>query len=160
MEKYYAKRSVQNVYKVIGVVALGFSLFVIILNPYKKLGLGPSTQFVLYSLTLFVSILHFLRPNRSYLELKENEIFFHDGLLGRTVIRYDLIKSVDYHQDLKFRMILKKPKGRKVQIPNIFTVHDQEKIVESLKKRKKTIKINYLKKPEKYFRINKTKRTK
>ena len=156
MERYYAKKSIQTLYRIIGISALGLLILIIFETPYNKLGLGLFTQLVLYALTLLVAILHFLRPKRCYFELNEDEIYFHDGLLGRIRIQYDLIKSIDYHQDLKFRITLKKQKKRQIEIPNIFTIEDQGKILKSLRKKRKTIKVNYWVKPDSIFVRNKT----
>lgn len=151
MERYVAKKEIQILYQIIGAFALGVLAVVLVISPFKQLGLNLASRLIFYALTLLISILHFLRPKRCYLELNDDEIYFHDGLLGRTRVQYDLIKSIDYHPELKFRITLKKNKRRKIEVPNIFTLEDQESILKSLKKKRKAIQINYLIKPESIF---------
>lgn len=152
MEKYYAKKSIQTAYRIIGTLCIVFLAVFLIINPFKDSEFGLATRLIYTALTIFLAILHFLRPRRCVLEFREDELYFHDGLLGRTRIPYDLIKSVDYHPDLKFRFTLKKRKTRQAEIPNLFSLTDQDKILKALKRKRKTIEINYLVKPDSLIR--------
>ena len=152
MERFYAKESVQKTYKVIGILAMILLVVIIIFNPFARLGLNLFSQLLFFALAITFSVSHFLRPKRCYLEINDEELLFKDGLLGKTKLPLKEIVSIDYHPDLKFRIRIKRLKRRQVQIPNIFTIEDQEKILRSIKKHRKVVKINYLERPKNLIR--------
>ena len=132
-------------YIIIGIVAVIFLVVVTIIKPFESFDI--SAKILFYGLTILIVILELTRYRRCVLKIDDEEIYFNDGMLNRTKVPLDLIESIEYHPDLKFRFKLKKHK-RKVAMNNVFSIEDQEDILKTILKKRHNIKIIYLEKPK------------
>ena len=85
-------------------------------------------------------------------------LYFNDGLFSQTKIPLDMIKSIQYHPELKFRVNLFK-RNRTVTIMNVFTIEDQQEILKTIQAKRHRIEIEYLQKPEKIMVIEKDRKS-
>jgi hypothetical protein len=145
MKTYYSKESIQHLYLVVGV---GFScLLIYLLISKNSIQMPAATHFMVCVLVAMMAAMHLVRPKTCRLEINDEELYFNDGLLNRTTIPLDLIKSIDYHPDLKFRFTLKKH-HRQVKMTNVFSEEDQKEILALIRKKRHNITVNYLERPE------------
>lgn len=92
---------------------------------------------------LVFSILYTLKGLNARLKIKDDEIFFWDGLADVRHIKYQDIYSIQYHPDLRIRFQLRDRKKTIFSIPNLFSEEDGEDILKVIGK-KKFIKIERL----------------
>lgn len=132
-------------YILIGIIAVVFLVIVTIIKPFESFDI--SAKILFYGLTILIVVLELTRYRRCVLKIDDDEIYFNDGMLNRTKVPLDLIESIEYHPDLKFRFKLKKHK-RKVAMNNVFSLEDQDDIIKTIVKKRHNIKIIYLEKPK------------
>lgn len=121
-----------------GIISIIFVIFLLIAKPLESLDVVSRTIVLL--LAAFIALLFLTRYFRCKLTISNENICFHDGMLSRTVIPLDLVKSVEYSPKLRFTFNLKKHK-KKAYINNIFDVDSQRKILEEIIRQRHNIKI-------------------
>lgn len=144
--EFYASEKVKKHYTIVGICSIIVAIVILFVIPLGKINNIQKVVFIL--LLIALPILYLTRNKRMILIIDKEKLYFNDGLLSKVQVPLDMIESVQYHPELKFRVKLFK-KNKPITIMNVFTLDDQKEILNTLQSKRHRIKIEYLQKPEK-----------
>jgi len=150
MKVYRCSRKVKIRYALFGIfilalmtysVANGITLYKMAINRFLFVLLG-------YALGIF----YLIRGYTARLELREDEVYFWDGLMEFRHIKYDDIMLIEYHPSIRIRFYINNQRHTEISIANVFTKEDAKEILEKIAKKRKRIRISYLDDLKEFYR--------
>ena len=142
MKVYRCRKELRVRYLLFGLLMLACVAYLIIRKKfyYSKLIYNVA---VLLSGTL-LGVFYCLRGILLKLEFKKNEIYFWDGLVDFRHIRYDDILKIEYNPEIRIRFYMRDARKTEFSIPNVFTQEDTMEILDTIKKKRKRIEIDFI----------------
>ena len=67
-----------------------------------------------------------------------------DGLVDFRYIKYDDLLKVEYNPKIRIRFYIRDQKNTEFSIPNVFSDEDTKEILDTIKKKRKRIEVNYI----------------
>lgn len=156
MKTFYPSEKVKKHYKIVGIASIFVAIIILLIAPLGKINSIQKIIFIIIIIAL--PTIYSTRIKRMVLTIDKEMLYFNDGLFSQTKIPLDMIKSIQYHPDLKFRVNLFK-RNRTVTIMNVFTIEDQQEILKTIQAKRHRIEIEYLQKPEKIMVIEKDRKS-
>ncbi len=142
MKIYRCKKEFRTRYLLFGIIVLIAMAYLLIKRRfyYSK---------VIYNLTfltagILLGVFYCLRGWLMRLEFRDDEIFFWDGLVDFRHIKYDDLLKVEYNPEIRIRFYIRDQKNTEFSIPNVFSDEDTKEILDTIKKKRKRIEVNYI----------------
>ncbi|MBQ9424790.1 MAG: hypothetical protein IJU42_02490 [Erysipelotrichaceae bacterium] len=142
MKIYRCRKDLRVRYFLFGLLMLGCVAYLIIRKRFYYSKLIYNIAF-LTSGTL-LGVFYCLRGFLLRLQFKDNEIFFWDGLVDVRHIRYDDILKIEYNPVIRIRFYMRDDRKTEFSIPNVFTPEDTKEILDTVKKKRKRIEIDFI----------------
>ncbi len=104
---------------------------------------------LIYNVAFLVSgtilgIAYCLRGLTMKLEFRKDEAYFWDGIVDFRHIRYDDILKIEYNPVIRIRFYMRDERKTEFSIPNVFTYEDTMEILDTFKKKRKRIEVNFI----------------
>lgn len=146
MKTYRVKESVKQRYLLEGLGSCLLLCCILVVRP----AIFNSTKLnvIFYLMVIVLVVLHLLRFKTCQLRVEDKEIYFYNGLTDMKHITLDQIAKVEFNPEIRIRIVMKR-KDTVYRIPNVFSDEDTAEILRTIKKRRKTIVIDYIEKPTK-----------
>lgn len=130
---------------------LFFGIIVIIAMSYLLINQRFFYSKALYNIVFMIvgyllGIFYCLRGVLLRLELREDEIYFWDGLVDFRHLSYDDILKIEYNPEIRIRFYIRDRKNTEFSIPNVFSEEDTKEFLELIGKKRKRIAVNYIEK--------------
>ena len=135
MKNYRCKKDLAVRYALFGLVLLAAMAYLFMTEGMNAFTANRYSMAFLAGGTI-LSLLYVTRGINARLQLRENEIFFWDGLADVRHIRYENIASIEYHPALRIRFQMRDRKKTTFSIPNMFSIEDAEEILKEIGKKK------------------------
>ncbi len=135
MKNYRCKKDLAVRYAFFGLVLLAAMAYLFMTEDISAFTANRYSMAFLVGGTV-LSLLYVTRGINARLQLRENEIFFWDGLADIRHIRYENIALIEYHPALRIRFQMRDRKKTVFSIPNIFTTEDANEILKEVGKKK------------------------
>lgn len=146
MKTYRVKESVKRRYLLEGLGSCFLLCVILVVRPAIFNSVKLNVLF--YLMVVVLVVLHVLRFKTCQLRVEDQEIYFYNGLTDRKHIALDQIARVEFNPQIRIRIVMKR-KDTVYRIPNVFSNEDTAEILRMIKKRRKTIGIEYIEKPTK-----------
>lgn len=139
MKTYCIRKSVKKLYYAVGTFFFIVAVIVLIVRPLHYAAMFQNI--LVYVFVLMLAILNLLRPRTCCLTLDENELCFHDGMLGHTSVALDHISRIEWSPETRICVYTDLGKKKVVKIPNVFSAEDTTEIFSAIQKQNKTMQI-------------------
>ena len=144
MKTYRCRKDLGIRYLLFGLLVLGCVAYLIIRKRFFYSKLIYNIAF-LTSGTL-LGVFYCLRGLLLKLEFRKDEIFFWDGLVDFRHIRYVDILKIEYNPEIRIRFYMRDARKTEFSIPNVFTKEDTMEILDTIRKKRKKIEIDFIEK--------------
>ena len=142
MKIYRCRKDIAVRFMLFGVILLAAMAYLFATVDLESYMANKYSMAFLVGGTIF-ALLYTFKGFNARLKLKQDEIFFWDGLADIRHIKYENIASIEYHPALRIRFQLRDRKKTVFSIPNLFSLEDADEILSIIGK-KKFIKIERL----------------
>jgi len=142
MKSYRCKQELKKRYLAFGIVVLIAMSYLLIRRRfyYSKAIYNIAFMITGYLLGIFYCLRGWLLK----LELREDEIYFWDGLVDIRHISYDDLLKIEYNPEIRIRFYIRDAKKTEFSIPNVFSQEDTKEILELIQKKRKRIRVEYI----------------
>ncbi|MBQ1910589.1 MAG: hypothetical protein II174_03620 [Erysipelotrichaceae bacterium] len=93
---------------------------------------------------ILLGVFYCLRGFLLRLELRDDEIYFWDGLVDFRHIKYDDLLKIEYNPEIRIRFYIRDERQTKFSIPNVFGEEKTMEILDAIKKKRKRIEVIHI----------------
>lgn len=142
MKIYRCKKEFRTRYLLFGIIVLIAMAYLLIKRRFYYSKVIYNLAFLTAGILL--GVFYCLRGWLMRLEFRDDEIFFWDGLVDFRHIKYDDLLKVEYNPEIRIRFYIRDQKNTEFSIPNVFSNEDTKEILDTIKKKRKRIEVNYI----------------
>ncbi len=142
MKIYRCKKEFRTRYLLFGIIVLIAMAYLLIKRRFYYSKVIYNLAFLTAGILL--GVFYCLRGWLMRLEFRDDEIFFWDGLVDFRHIKYDDLLKVEYNPEIRIRFYIRDQKNTEFSIPNVFSDEDTKEILDTIKKKRKRIEVNYI----------------
>ena len=144
MKIYRCKKEFRTRYLLFGIIVLIAMAYLLIKRRFYYSKVIYNLAFLTAGILL--GVFYCLRGWLMRLEFRDDEIFFWDGLVDFRHIKYDDLLKVEYNPEIRIRFYIRDQKNTEFSIPNVFSDEDTKEILDTIKKKRKKIEIDFIEK--------------
>jgi hypothetical protein len=142
MNKIKCVKKFRYRYMVSGIIILCAMFYVI----SKKINFYSKEIYNIFFLAIGVllGVFYTLRGWLIRLEIRNDELFFWDGLVDFRHIKFNDLDKIEYNPEIRIRFYMRDKKKTKLSIPNVFDEAEVKELLEKVAKKKKWISLEYI----------------